>query len=226
MLLFIVFSFVVVEPFLMSSAWGIEVVQKKECYNKHGFKLDPERSLVFSVLTLCLPGILNRIHELNQIQCKKVVCMYEAIKAGVDPSYCEEVAGYEECVFVVQEALIDQVIDQVRGIVDDFLKDPTLYVASAVVSAARCVAKYQCCAGTTLTGFCGKIMGSQGKGGGGKACSLWGITLGVVDLTESLGKIDRLVTTAKHFFSSVKDREDYCDKIDDIEKEVDDILNN
>lgn len=62
-------------------------------------------SLILSIVTMCLPGILEKMHQYKQIKCEAVKCYYNTVKNGMgDPSFCSKHEAYQTCTYVVGEA--------------------------------------------------------------------------------------------------------------------------
>lgn len=61
---------------------------------------NPRDSLVWSTLTLCIPGILHNLQKLRNIECKFIKCLEENVEAGVPVSVCRLERTYATCMFV------------------------------------------------------------------------------------------------------------------------------
>lgn len=89
-------------------------------------------SFVLSAITLCLPGVIERTYEAQEINCQRVVCKYEAIINRLDPALCDSVHAYQKCVFVAGEGyeLMKAFIpfaafaDNVRQMISNLLANP------------------------------------------------------------------------------------------------------
>ncbi len=97
-------------------------------------------SLLMSIATLCLPGILENVQQLRSIEARKIKCTYNAIVNDLDPAYCKKVASYENCKFVVGEIFelpIINMVEQLRETVARALANPIGIIWSEGVQAAR-----------------------------------------------------------------------------------------
>lgn len=97
-------------------------------------------SLVLSIATLCLPGIIEKVNEHKTILCEEVVCYYEAVKAGLDPTYCAEQKAYKVCEEIVGELFAlpgFALLDYFKDLVANILKNPLGAMFSVGVVAAR-----------------------------------------------------------------------------------------
>jgi len=68
-----------------------------------GGKLNPKDSIVISVMTLCLPGIVHNLHKYRQILCLYSLCMTTAVQTGVPFDECEHAKEHATCKYVVGE---------------------------------------------------------------------------------------------------------------------------
>ena len=100
-------------------------------------------SLLFSVITFCIVGVLEKIHEFLIIDCDRIVCKYEAIinnnyLDGYDLNFyehkCDQLAGYQYCTYVVGEvfAIFDGLLDAMLGIINDLLEQGIVGLAFSI----------------------------------------------------------------------------------------------
>ena len=61
---------------------------------------NPRDSIVWSTLTLCIPGILHNLQKLRNIECKFIKCLENNVEAGVPVSVCRLERTYATCMFV------------------------------------------------------------------------------------------------------------------------------
>lgn len=207
--MYLVITLIFITPLNISAVYGTENDGKKsvqtvgECRSK-GFKFNVKESLLFSILTLCIPGILERLYEWKQIKCKAVKCYYDAIVDGINPEYCKTVRSYEECVFVVQDLLLGQIVEYFRKIVDTILKDPIFFAVSIGVYLTRKFVKANCCAG------------------GGTQCMASAVALASYDIVGTAMEIKSIFENFGEIFNPRVD--DYCDDIDEIKEKAMEIL--
>ena len=98
--------------------------------------IDVRSSLFLSVITLCLPGILERIQDLNQIGCDRVVCYYDSLVAGLPTNHCDLEYSYNTCRFVAGELFAlpgFNTLEHIRNVVAQILADPIGFLAATVV---------------------------------------------------------------------------------------------
>ncbi|MCK5107402.1 MAG: hypothetical protein KAQ83_01630, partial [Nanoarchaeota archaeon] len=89
---------------------------------------EPKDSLVTSVATLCLPGIVYNLEKARQIDCYYVYCMEQQVTGGTPPFVCTLQRHYAWCKFVWGEiwhlfpasALVSKLIESFAAA----LKDP------------------------------------------------------------------------------------------------------
>ncbi len=59
-----------------------------------------KNSLVLSMATGCIPGILYNLRKYRQIQCSYVMCLKQAVAQGVSPATCDKARSYLMCTYV------------------------------------------------------------------------------------------------------------------------------
>jgi len=64
---------------------------------------DVKESIIWSLGTLCLPGIMSNLNKWKEIQCQYLVCMKSQVPTGVPTAMCEDIKGFMECKFWVGE---------------------------------------------------------------------------------------------------------------------------
>ncbi len=64
---------------------------------------NPKDSLVLSLATGCLPGIVHNLQKRRQIECYYILCLKNAAVEGISLSVCEEQKAYLECMFIYGE---------------------------------------------------------------------------------------------------------------------------
>ena len=63
----------------------------------------PRDSIVLSIATGCLPGIIHNLQKMRQIECYYVLCLKKAADEGIPLSVCDEQKAYLECTFIYGE---------------------------------------------------------------------------------------------------------------------------
>jgi hypothetical protein len=116
---------------------------------------DPKRSLISSIMTVCLPGIFKGIEKYRQIYCKWLMCYKIDIAYGsMMMSQCDELLRYDWCVYVLGDVFnaipwFQYGNDMVR-MVRDVITDPFLLAGYAVDIACN-----QLCSTGDLGPACG-----------------------------------------------------------------------
>jgi len=91
------------------------------------FPSSPKNSLVLSMATLCIPGILNNLQKWRVIQCSYGNCLINSVKAGLPPKVCDDQKSYRECKYVTGEIFqvipfvgyLKSLLSQVRTLLDN-----------------------------------------------------------------------------------------------------------
>lgn len=130
-MLYLVFSLVLVVPFSTSFVFAepnpIKAKPVGEIQQNCGGPVNVRDSLVLSVVSMCLPGILEKTHEWRQNKCQKAVCYYEAVSNELDPSFCIEQDAYKTCTFIVGEVFAMPplaILDYYRQAMANLLANP------------------------------------------------------------------------------------------------------
>ncbi len=63
----------------------------------------PEDSIVLSLATGCIPGIIHGLQKRRQVECYYVLCLKNAASEGISLSVCDEQKAYLECMFIYGE---------------------------------------------------------------------------------------------------------------------------
>ena len=63
----------------------------------------PKDSIVLSLATGCIPGIIHGLQKRRQVECYYVLCLKNAADEGIPLSVCDEQKAYLECVFIYGE---------------------------------------------------------------------------------------------------------------------------
>jgi hypothetical protein len=98
--------------------------------------LNSKESLVMSVLTTCVPGIIYNLNKYRQIQCMYADCLQKSVDSGVPIKVCEDQKSYSTCKYIFGE--IFQVIpytalfDYYMRILKNALSDPLSVTGAAL----------------------------------------------------------------------------------------------
>jgi hypothetical protein len=173
-------------------------------------------SFILSVVTLCLPGILEKIEEKRQIECQAVVCRYESVKFGLDPAYCIDQQAYLTCSVIVGEIFALPplaMIDYYREGVANVLANPIGVAYGIAVTAAR----------KSVSGSC--------AASGGFLCDVSSniplqVAVPLLTVTDALSVVNTLTGLLENGFESLDDKGyvDYCEQLPDIKAEMEEIL--
>ena len=174
---------------------------------------DVKDSLIFSTLTLCLPGILEKGMEWKQNKCQLVVCKYDAITNGLDPSFCEKQDAYRTCKYIVGEMFAIppfSLVEFVRSYVAEILANPVGILWEVGTKAAR---KF--------------VTNSCGLGSGSISCQspVAGPTAVVLAGMDILGAYQTLQEIMENGFDYFSPGADYCERVPEIKNEMEKIIN-
>lgn len=144
--IWLIISLVFIIPLNMSNVLAAE---KESVQNACGgsFGTNVKSSWVLSAVTGCLPGILEKTNELREFQCKRVVCTYESVKAGIDPSFCQREYEYNLCKVGVGElfALTPLgMLEYFRNAIANLLENPVGILWGAGKMAAKAIVNADC----------------------------------------------------------------------------------
>ena len=145
-IVYLILSLMVIIPFQISDVSAQSSIKTAKeanslCFGGSGVD-SPKDSLILSVLTLCLPGILENINDYQQIRCQEVICQYEAIKIGIDSTFCAEQKAYQTCTQITGEMFnlpFLNTIDMFKDLISNLLTNPnpTGFLWSIGAKAAR-----------------------------------------------------------------------------------------
>jgi hypothetical protein len=218
---FLVLSLIFLIPLEISFAEKVDVGPiymkqgdiSKACGSDAGFNV--KDSLVLSVVTMCLPGILEKTHDYMEIKCQRIVCEYNAVKNGLDPAYCNKQEAYQQCVYVVGEVFAlppMAMLEYYRKAIANIIANPVGVIWSVATVAARKTVFVQCKAPS-----CNCHTGTNPMFAAAKFFLL---------VTDSMYLYQTIKDIQKNGFfpPGIGDKEDYCKMIPDIEKEIKPIL--
>ena len=93
-----------------------------ECEGLFASGFNPKDNLVSSTLGLCLPGVILNLEKLEEIECEKIICEYDAAQNGYSPILCAKQSAYESCLVEGQGAFIGLAEDLLIGSFRDNIK--------------------------------------------------------------------------------------------------------
>lgn len=138
LLLALIFSMLFTTPILFAVDTHT-VAQKKElCGSNAGF--DVKGSFILSVVTLCLPGVLDKVNDWYQIKCQRIQCMYDSVIADRDPAFCATTEAYGVCTQIIGEMFAIPpmaILEYFRKMIAQILANPKGVAYAAGVAGAR-----------------------------------------------------------------------------------------
>ena len=136
--LYLIISLVFIIPLIINNTYAVTAESSKtkvpgdtqgevQDLCTGGGMMNTGNSLILSIVTLCLPGVLNKLRQLDEIKCAAVVCKYNSILMTQGTAHCDKIKGYDTCVYVVGEAFAlppMAILDYWINMVEDILKNP------------------------------------------------------------------------------------------------------
>lgn len=109
---------------------------------------DVKKSIIWSIGTLCVPGILLNLQKWEQLECQYILCLKRDVPAGMPYSGCRAIRSYMMCSFVMGEILNalpfmqiwEQVLKNFQQIISNPLSAITWLVEQLVDCDALCKA--------------------------------------------------------------------------------------
>ena len=188
-----------------NGAEGVSMT-RGDCAESLSPDINVKDSLILSLISLCLPGVLENLLEYEEIMCEEVVCKYEALSHGLDPSHCSAQKSYKLCNYVMGE-----VFNNIPWV--NFYEQATDAIAAywaqpeAIIPAAN--RQYYENHVAECSGSCDSPMIT--------------ISSTLLAVTNVAAIADRISYMSEHGFDFDPD-ERFCDHLDDIQDEIDDIL--
>ena len=90
------------DPIITSSQSSIETITQNNCEGLFTNNFDSSDNLMSSILSLCLPGVIKNLERLEQNECEKILCEYEAARQGISPIGCAKKSAYNTCLITGQ----------------------------------------------------------------------------------------------------------------------------
>lgn len=205
---FSVVSLVVIVLFFSSTTLGfssVETISQSSCQGLFANNFDPSDNLMSSVMSLCLPGVIKNLERLEQNECEKILCEYEAARQGISPIGCAKKSAYNTCLItgqgfdVVEGLLIGSLRENIRNILENPLALGAEYLQKQAKQALTC------------QGSCSS-MNSK----------LAAISLGGIEIFNAIETIQNLVDQLSSIGDSSKTA---CEQLEDIRPELENIVN-
>ncbi len=93
-----------------------------------GKGFNPKQSIVWSTITLCVPGMIYNVEKYRQIQCRYATCLMADVPAGIPVYTCEETRAFETCAFYFGQLFnaipFVQMISNYMGIIEGYISNP------------------------------------------------------------------------------------------------------
>jgi len=208
-MVFLVMSLMIILPLNFGSVYG---VTNEEVDNTCGLLGSVQDSFILSVVTLCLPGILNKMQQWKQMGCEKAVCKYNAIKANLDPTFCEKQYDYKYCKLIWGELFSIppmSIIEVVKDMIKELIANPVGLAFAGGVALIRHMMDISC--GTGKLPSCTStnvLMTGQ-------------VVLFIVDAAAAVQTISDMMENG--FFPDDSGT-DYCEEAEDIKSELEKVV--
>lgn len=209
---FLIVSLVFIIPMNSSVifAFGKEKAQDAQNMCSGGNPLsNPKDSLILSIVTLCLPGILEKVEDYKQIKYQTIQCYYNSLKYHEHPaSMCDAQEGYRVCKYVVGELFAlppFAFLEMIKNSIADVLANPSGLLIGATHYGLKSVVKS--CEATMCPGTPANWIAST--------------TLTAYDITDAYQTITETIENAPW---SDANRQDYSSGIDNIKKKMEKIV--
>jgi len=168
---------------------------------------NPKDSLILSALTLCIPGVVEKLYQLQNIKCEKIVCRYDAAIHGLDDGKCQAKEAYSTCKYIVGDiynALGLNLFNKIRDWIKQAILDPVGLAYGIGIMLARkqvekCFLKGATCDTIWIKGLA--------------------IVVSVNDAIALYGRISEMFKNKPDFWP-----DNSCDKLGPIEKELEEIV--
>ena len=179
---------------VLSQKWTPEFVHKMG-FDMEVFPSNPKQSIILSMATGCLPGIIHGLQNWRNIQCNYGYCLQTMAAQGVYSDYqvsakiCEDQKAYLECKFIYGEIFqiipFSAYIKNMLANIAAMLSDPLVLIMGIVPTLCRWI--------PSLDG------------------TLWcTIPNAIIKLAEIFGQIQLITKTLKDFGTVP---EDMCEKL-------------
>ncbi|NQZ84921.1 MAG: hypothetical protein HRU03_04320 [Nanoarchaeales archaeon] len=177
-----------------------------------GAPVNVKDSLIMSVVTLCIPGILEKVKEWKEISCEASVCKYNAVMNGVDPSFCDKQKEYKFCKFIWGDIFSVPplaIIEMYKDMIKELIANPIGIYYSYVISNIR----------TTLTAACTGVTPNPSCKG-----STVGIFATGLFINDIIGVYQTFEDMAKNGFNGGRVEQNFCEQARDIKVELVEII--
>lgn len=206
----IMISLVFLIPLNMGATYG---ATQGEVQNSVCGSTNVKSSIILSIVTLCLPGILEKTYEYKQIKCEAAKCYYNAVKSGLDPSFCSQHEAYKTCTYIVGEAFAlppFSGLENLRNVIANIIANPIGLLWSVGTMKARAIVSTSCIPGSTAT--CTWVNPA------------YAISAGFLVVTDSMALIQQFKDMFENGFTKRFETKDKCEGMAEIKTEMEKIL--
>lgn len=169
-------------------------------------------SIILSIVTMCLPGILDKAYQYKQIKCEAAHCYYKAVKSGLDPSFCAQHEAYKTCTYIVGEAFAIppmSILEYWRGAISNALANPVGLLWGVGTKTARLLVTGSCVAQTATCNVVANVPFGAAK---------WFLIA-----TDSMAIIQTVKDMFQNGFTKQFELQDKCEGLDEIKSEMEKI---
>jgi len=111
-------------------------------YEKAGIDVDIKDSIVLSSICICLPGIIQNVQKMSEIECFKAVCYKDYVKdKGYPITMCDSEYQYLWCTYVIGEIFalfpIAKLFDKLIDAVIKAVSNPIIIIGMAIGEVCR-----------------------------------------------------------------------------------------
>ena len=161
-------------------------------------------SLILSIVTICIPGILEKVKEFKEISCEAAVCKYNAIIGGIDPTFCEDQKNYKVCKYIWGEIFVLPplaLIEFFKDLIKELLANPIGILYAQGISYSR-----NYITGCSKTATC-------------SAQTFWPLA-SVIFINDVAGIYQTFEDMAKNGYNGGKVEQNFCEQARDIKKKL------
>jgi hypothetical protein len=91
-----------------------------------------KKSMMYSIVFLCLPGVIYNLKQARNIDCQYVYCLENEVVEGQQPYVCQARRGYNECMLVYGQVFNSMPFSIFLSMISSFMKLFSQNPASAV----------------------------------------------------------------------------------------------
>ena len=177
-----------------------------QCQGLFAGGFNPQDNLMSSIMGLCLSGILVNLHRLEQNQCEKIICEYNAARQGLSPIACAKQSAYNTCLITGQgfDVIEGVLIGALRQNIRQILEDPLGFGISRIQDTLK--QQTTKCPGGVCTTTTSKTAS---------------IALAVLEIPNAIQTIKNLINQLQSLGQS---RETACERLEDIRKELEQLV--